>query len=286
MDLDQLRYFTEVVRCGTYAAAAENLAVSQPALWKRVKRLEVELGLALFERTGRTVRPTVGGLQLAETASAVVRAAEEIPRQALAISRGTSGVVRLVCAPPHLGRLAPAVSRFALENPDVELNLREEGRIDPEWLLDDGAADVVVSLESEGFTPGFRLYDVAVVAVPGGGAFPHQRSPNVGELRGRELVTAPEGFYSRSELDKACAAEGFEPKVVFESSNPAALIGFADAGTGIAVVADDTLSDAHRGRSRTLVGVRGPLIRQVWCYWRQGYAPAASLADRFRDVAD
>ena len=53
MELRQLRAFTEVVRTGTFRAAASALHLTQPALWQQVRSLQDELGLQLFERVGR-----------------------------------------------------------------------------------------------------------------------------------------------------------------------------------------------------------------------------------------
>jgi len=283
MDLAQLRYFAEVIRLGTYAEAAGQLSVSQPALWKRVNNLERELDVQLFERIGRRVRPTAAGRQLAEQAQAVLAAAERMRAEATAISRGHRGEVRLVCAPPHLERLAAVIAQFLADHPDVDLKIIEAGEIRPDHLLASGTADVVTGSQDETVAGGFPLYMVSVVAIlPPEQRVADLRQLSVAELKNRPLLTAPDAYYSRVELERACAREGFEPTILIESANASALAALADQGAGVAVVADDALPGSRRGRYPVLSTDGEPIRRAVWCYWKSGYAPAEMLASTIK----
>ena len=64
MDLDSLRCFVAVARTLHFRAAAERVALSPPAVSERVRRLEGELGVTLFERTTRRVSLTDEGRRL------------------------------------------------------------------------------------------------------------------------------------------------------------------------------------------------------------------------------
>jgi len=285
MELDQLRYFTNVVRLGTYAEAAAHLSVSQPALWKRVSNLETELGVALFERVGRRVRPTTAGLQLAKLAENVIAAAERMAADSRAISRGTRGLVRLVCAPPHLERLAPAFAEFLSERPDVDLEILEVGEIDPVRLLESGTAEVVTATENPAAEGGFRIYEASVVAIlPLDQSVEGRDGLPVSRLRDTPLLTAPPGYYSRVQLEAACIREGFEPTVLIESTNASALAALAEAGVGTAVTADDALPLSHRGRHPVLVTNEAPLRREIWCYWNTSNPAAEILASTIKTV--
>src|SRR5688572_23951499 len=59
LDPRQLRAFLAIVRCGSLGLAAESLHITQPALSRTVRRLEGQLGVALFERrtTGMELTP-------------------------------------------------------------------------------------------------------------------------------------------------------------------------------------------------------------------------------------
>ena len=68
LSLQQLRSFCEICRTGGYAAAARGLLLTSPAVWEQLKALERHFGLALLERHGSGVRPTLHGERLLQLA--------------------------------------------------------------------------------------------------------------------------------------------------------------------------------------------------------------------------
>src|SRR4051795_3758620 len=77
MTLQQLEYFLAALDEGSFSAAAERLLLAQPSLSEQVRRLEAELGVALFARVGRGIKPTDAGLALRPHAEAALAAVEE-----------------------------------------------------------------------------------------------------------------------------------------------------------------------------------------------------------------
>src|SRR5215210_3160035 len=122
--LTQLVAFLAVVRRGSVTAAAEELVVTQPSVSAAVAALERELGVALTERAGRTVRPTPAGaayapyasdvLGLLQQGARVAREAEESRPHTLCISAVTTAGEYLV---PQL------IQAFRERHPDVEISL-------------------------------------------------------------------------------------------------------------------------------------------------------------------
>ncbi len=76
MTLQQLTYFLAAVEHGSFSAAAEHLFLAQPTLSEQVRRLEAELGVALFERVGRGLVLTEAGRTLRPHAEATIAAAQ------------------------------------------------------------------------------------------------------------------------------------------------------------------------------------------------------------------
>ena len=72
MTLQQLEYFRAAVEHGSFSSAAESLHMAQPSLSEQVRRLEAELGVALFQRVGRGLRLTEGGRALRPHAERVL----------------------------------------------------------------------------------------------------------------------------------------------------------------------------------------------------------------------
>ena len=77
MTLQQLRYFLAAADHGSFSAAAESLLMAQPSLSEQIRRLEAELGVALFARAGRRLALTEAGRMLRPHAERTLAAAEE-----------------------------------------------------------------------------------------------------------------------------------------------------------------------------------------------------------------
>src|SRR5437867_8512056 len=122
MELRQLECFVATAREGTYSAASELLHLAQPAVWKHVRGLESELGIALFERTGRRVRLTTAGQAILDRSEQLLDAAARMRTFAGELRDGRAGMVRIGCLAPHvLGFLAPVVGAFRRAHPDVNV---------------------------------------------------------------------------------------------------------------------------------------------------------------------
>src|SRR3712207_4801883 len=77
MTLQQLSYFLAAVRHGSFSAAAAALHMAQPSLSDQIRKLEAELGVALFARAGRRLQPTEAGRTPVPHAERTLAAAEE-----------------------------------------------------------------------------------------------------------------------------------------------------------------------------------------------------------------
>ena len=76
MTLQQLTYFLAAVEHGSFSAAAESLFMAQPSLSEQIRRLEAELGVALFARGGRGLELTEAGRLFRPHAERTVGAGE------------------------------------------------------------------------------------------------------------------------------------------------------------------------------------------------------------------
>ncbi|WP_205696558.1 LysR family transcriptional regulator [Conexibacter sp. SYSU D00693] len=90
MTLQQLEYFLQTLRSGSFTAAAETLLLAQPSLSEQVRRLEAELGVVLFQRVGRGIVPTDAARALEPHAESVL-AGVEAAREAVVAQRELRG---------------------------------------------------------------------------------------------------------------------------------------------------------------------------------------------------
>ena len=94
MNTKRLEAFLAVVRCGSFAAASERLHMTQSAISLRIRELEQELDIPLFDRSGRKAVLTAEGRGLIRHAEAVIAAVEEM-KHSFGINKMVVGTVRV-----------------------------------------------------------------------------------------------------------------------------------------------------------------------------------------------
>lgn len=120
MKLRQLEAFYWIARLGSFHAAARHLHVAQPSVSARVRELERHLGVALFERSGRGLRPTAKGRDLLGYAARMIELANEIA-QRVGEREALRGRVRFgVTSVPALTWMPKAMRRLGQAYPGVE----------------------------------------------------------------------------------------------------------------------------------------------------------------------
>src|SRR5258708_7199684 len=115
----QLVAFLTVVRRGSVTAAAEELVVTQPSVSAAIPALERQLGVALTERNGRTLRPTAAGDAYAPYAAHVLGLLDQgarAAREAADEERRTLRISAVTTAGEHL--VAPLLRAFRERHPD------------------------------------------------------------------------------------------------------------------------------------------------------------------------
>jgi LysR family glycine cleavage system transcriptional activator len=121
--LETLRVFEVACRYGSYSAAARELNVTHSAVSQRIRQLEEDLGLTLFERRGNRMMPTASGLRL----QAGVRSGFAEMTAALAglLTRRTDAEVTVSLLPVMAARwLVPRLSRFTARFPHINLHIK------------------------------------------------------------------------------------------------------------------------------------------------------------------
>ena len=125
MDTQQLQAFVTVARLGSFSKAADNLFLTQPAISKRIDKLEQLLNVRLFDRIGRQVSLTDAGRLLLPKAQQILITLDDTSREINNLSGAVSGSLRI--ATSHhisLHRMPPYLRQFQQLFPQVELDIQ------------------------------------------------------------------------------------------------------------------------------------------------------------------
>ncbi|WP_368563175.1 LysR family transcriptional regulator [Pseudoxanthomonas sp. UTMC 1351] len=144
--LKPLRAFCQTVRLGSVSRAAEALFVSQPAITLQLQALERELGVKLFERSGRRLAPSREGQVLFELAQPLVEGIDGLETVFHdKVSGLDAGELNIAANSSTILYLLPKiVENFRREHPDVRLTLHNAITADGTDLLRSDAVDLAI----------------------------------------------------------------------------------------------------------------------------------------------
>jgi LysR family hydrogen peroxide-inducible transcriptional activator len=242
MTLTEMRYIVALARERHFGKAAEACHVSQPTLSVALKKVEGQLGAALFERTAADVRITALGERIVAQARRVLDEAVKLEEIAEATGDPLSGQLRVgiiyTIAPYLLPQLIPALHR---EAPRMPLFLKEDftGNLIP--ALKAGELDVIV-IALPFAEPGLvaqPVYDEPFrVVVPA--AHPWVGRPHVsaGELDGQNLLLLGQGNCFRDQVLESCPRLTGEDALdhAIEGSSLETIRHMVASGAGVAVM--------------------------------------------------
>ena len=222
MELRDLAYFQAIAEIGHMGRAAQRLGRTQPALTKSVRRLESDIGAALFERSGRGLRLTsVGEVLLARTRQ--VRNTVDMTKRELGdVARGEVGHVRVGSAATTAEFLLPHLFGHLLKDtPKVTIELTIGMNDVLRGLLSGGKLDLVIGPlpETDSGLVALPVMEDKVVVVARKGHPLATRTANLQQMAAHHWVLPGPSVAMRQWLDRVFIGHGFEPpKVQIETS--------------------------------------------------------------------
>ena len=249
MELRHLRYFVAVAEAENFLhAATRKLHISQPAVSRRIRDLEDELGVQLFERRGKAVRLSSAGSLFLEEARVILERTDEATRNVRAFAQ--TGETELhVAYSPFLRQqiVSPALHAFQQAMPRVHVKLHDPttaekaltGLRDGRWhLLFIGRPPKRSAFHDLRFEE--LLRQQVRLGVPPGHPFAQQRSVSLTDAAKEPFVgLTREDFPEYNAYVSAVFAQvKSKPRVIEEYDNMMGLISAIEAGTGVAMVVD------------------------------------------------
>ena len=259
MQLHQMRYIREVSRQNlNVSAAAEVLHTSQPGVSKQIQLLEEELGLQIFQRSGKRLTGiTEPGKIVLDMAERMLREVENIKRVGDDFTRDTEG--SLTIATTHTQaryRLPPAIKGFVEQHPNIRLHIHQGNPTQVTEMIVNGEADIGIATEAIAEHPDLvalpcYTWNRCVVA-PHGHEILSDVSLTLKKLARYPVVTYDLGFAGSNSVRCAFEAAGLEPNVILTAIDSDVIKTYVEMGLGVGLLAHMAY-DAERDKNLAML---------------------------------
>lgn len=259
MNLRQLQFITAVAKHGlNVSATAERLFTSQPGVSKQIRQLEEELGIQIFERSGRQLtRITPAGKAIIQLAERALIEVETLKQAAQEFSDPQLGTLS-VAATHTVIRVAfpPVVEKFVETFPKIDLHFHMGTPFQIAELVADGRVDLGIATEAmQHFEdlvaiPCYRWR--RSVLVPPDHPLVKVHPLTLEALADFPLVTYVFGFDPGSPLDVAFREKGLTPKVRLTATDAEIIKSYVRMGLGAGIVATLAYDEKYDSDLRAL----------------------------------
>ncbi|MEZ2221577.1 LysR family transcriptional regulator [Rhizobium sp. RCC_161_2] len=282
-----LRAFQAVVELESFHRAAEALHISQPALTRRIQKLEQSIGAPLLDRTTRHVAPTATGQEMIPL---VRRMLEEFDGSLFAIKDSGSqrrGLITMACVPTAAFYFLPTVIRtFGRDYPHIRLRIRDLTANEGLQAVARGEVEFGINLMGNSdpdlsFEP--LIDDPFVLAMRKDHPLAAFDEIHWNQLEGHPLVVVDRSSGNRTLLDAALARANLRLNWFYEVTHLNTSLGLVEAGLGISVLPRlATPQEEHPFLvTRPIVN---PVVTRTIGIVRRRSATLSPAADRFIDM--
>ncbi|GEA61843.1 MULTISPECIES: HTH-type transcriptional regulator CysB [Vibrio] len=293
MKLQQLRYIVEVVNHNlNVSATAESLYTSQPGISKQVRLLEDELGIQVFERSGKHLtQVTPAGEEIVKISREILSRVESIKSVASEHTHPEMGTLNITTTHTQARYALPDVIKgFTARYPKVSLHMHQGTPSQMSQAIAKGTANFAIATEA------LHLYHDAImlpcyhwnrsIVVTRDHPLANKANVTIEDLASYQLVTYVFGFTGRSELDAAFNKAGLTPRIVFTATDADVIKTYVRMGIGVGVIASMAIDEEQDkdlvaidashifGASTTSIGFRrGTFLRSYMFDFVERFAP-------------
>ncbi|MBN8927562.1 MAG: LysR family transcriptional regulator [Rhodospirillales bacterium] len=280
-DLLDLKAFVTVAELGSFVRTAKALNLSQPALSRRIQKLEQALGVTLLERSSRHVALTMVGRDFAPKVRQMIDAFETslLGLQDLG-ARGT-GLVTIAAVPTSVFYFLPrAIALFSARHPRIRIRILDVGANEGLEAVGRGEADFGINFigaSHAGIDFTRLLEDPFVLACRHDHPLAGRKRVAWAELKAERVITVGRASGNRALLDSALAQRGTSLDWAYEVTHLSGSLGLVEAGLGVAVLPRLATPGEEHPIVRSVPLVEPDISRTIGIVRRQGAAlsPAA-----------
>ena len=243
MNLKQFKYVLTLAYEGSFSKAAEVLNIKQPSLSQYIKKIEQEVGMELFYRTGSNVRLTDAGEAYINVGRQMLNLEHQLEEQFSDISKFKTGTISIgISAHRSVALMPKTVKAFNDEFPGIVLKIEELQRREILDAAAHGQFDLCITtlpVDERIFNTKLLFLEENVLAVPSAVKLEAQRVPgrmfpavNAKELSSRRFVVLNDNHPMRHEFECLCDNYGITYKRTVECTSLEALREMVKEGLG------------------------------------------------------
>jgi DNA-binding transcriptional LysR family regulator len=289
----QLQAFAYIYKLGSLTQASKAMHLTQSALSLLLQQLEENLGVTLFERTSRSLRPTAIAHETFEMASNILDNVNNLVNNTRGIAEKRHGVLHFGVATAVAATILPeAIARFEKQYPDIKLVIHDTG---PEQIISpiqerkvefsigttsSGASDVVFETLLTDHLSAIYLQDSSI---------PQKKITDWRSLSDLPIISVRSGNEIRTLIDTAMVKAGIDFKPKWEVSYLSTALALTLKGLGVAVLPAYLIESFHHS-NLVIKSIQDPLVeRNVYLIRPKGVAltsAAQALIDILKSVAN
>lgn len=277
LDIRQLRYFLTIAQEGQITRAAKQLNMEQPPLSRQLKLMEEELGVLLFERSGKQLQLTHAGELLQNRAASLLNQFNETLTEVKEIHAGIRGMLSIGAVVSCISLLPQRIHIFRQQYPEVTFKIREG---DHSLLADQlDKRNIELAVTRLPFESSFGPERYAVQPLPSDpfvAVLPSswESVSSHSEISMRELAEYPFlslktdqtiGMHER--VIQEFKRGELEPRVICECSSVAIIVALVAEGIGATILPESVMSSFTIPNIRTLSITSADFQSDVGIVW-------------------
>lgn len=261
-----LRYFVEVARTGSLAAASQNLHIAMSAISRQIAKLEQDVGAPLFERLPRGMVLTESGELLVEHARRTLLEADAVLSEISASEARGGTLVRMACSEGFTRSFLPAAlarHHASVNNARYSLRSGTPGQVS-NWVAS-GEADIGITFSSRNTSTANVVYsaeDPVRALFSSHHPLVSKISLSLADIGDYPVALLDRGTTVRELFDLCCSMKGVRIEPVLSSNNSAALHAFAALSSAILLGSSVVLKGFTRNSHLVSRPIDDPVLNQ------------------------
>ncbi|CAD6545306.1 HTH-type transcriptional activator CmpR [Paraburkholderia hiiakae] len=237
--IKQLRAFALVCRFGVLTRAADEMFITQPAVSVLIRQMEEALGMRLFDRTSRSLRPTVAAQEILPTVERMLRDLESIQSSVKELAGRERGQLRFAATPSIAAAIVPRlVAEYRALYPNIEVSIDDAApdRLTASTLTGDVEFSIgTISDKPEGITLQCLARDRLCAICRKDSPLAKKRRVTWADALSYPWIGVKPGSGIRGLIDETLFALGERKSIEYEVSYMTTGLSMTEAGLGIAI---------------------------------------------------